>query len=487
MAGPMPAIMTRSSGTHAMVAMMKLNKVAVVALRAVTSVGLIAIALVIFTILARSKTVLPTVDPAQLAKRVNVFTAKRIDVRRQWIGYGTAEAIDSANIPARVTATVQEVPPDILEGAFVHRDQVIARLDDSDFANQLNSAEQGIAGVDAMIEELSRQEAALNKRLKVETDDLALARDELDRVRKMFDRNAANQKDMDAAEHAELASQRNLIQVEQSLSEIEPKREQLKAQRAELASSSDTAKLNVERCTIRSPIDGVLQTVDVEAGESVAPGQQVARVVNLDKVQAPISMPAQARPSLRVGDEAELVSTARPGLTWHATVKRIAPEDDPKTRTFAAYVELNQPGTTEGDDDSAQPPLMPGVFVRGTLTASQVEHRIVVPRRSIRVERVMVVQDGEVEGQAVKQLVSRKVHEAYALDGPQPELGLPDEQWSVLDSGIEPGDVVVLTPRRSLNDGQVIEPIDATQTVDGESAAAPHDTSDQDMPGGGDR
>ncbi len=453
----------------------KLTERAIVVLRTVTVVSLILIALLVFKLLAGSKAILPNTDPDQLSKRIGVFTAQRLDVRRQWTGYGTTESIDSANVPARVTATVDRIPPDILEGAAVHKGQVLAELDVNDFQNQLEIAQQAVAGVDAMLKELDRQEESLNKRLKVETDDLALARDELARIKKLFEGNAANQKDVDAAERTELAAQRSLLQVEQTLSGIEPRREQLKAQRAELVSSSDTARLNVERCTITSPIDGVIQSVSIEVGESVSPGQQVARVVNLDRVQTPLSLPSQARPYVRVGDEAMLISTAHPGLTWRAAVKRITPEDDPSTRTFAAYVEVEQPGTTTAGQDSEQPALMPGVFIRGTLVASTSEQRIVIPRRSIRIERAMVVRDDEVDGHALKRLESRQVEEAYAFDGPVPEMGLPDESWAVLDAGIEPGDVVVLTPTRSLSDGQVIEPVDATESSAANSPAAHED------------
>ncbi len=428
---------------------------------------LLLFALLVFKVLAGSGPIVATIDTDQLRQRVNVFTAQTVAVNRQWTGYGTAEAIDSANVPARVTATIDLIPPDILEGASVSKGQVLAELDKSDFVNQLRIAEQSRAGVAAMIEELDRQEASLKDRLVVEADDLKLSEDESARVKRLFENSAANQKDVDAADRITLGAQRSMLLVEQTLAGIQPRRDRMLAQQAELQATADTARLNLERCTIKSPIDGVIQYVDIEVGESVAPGQRIVRVVNPDRIQTPLSLPANARSHVHVGDVTYLNSTAEPGLTWRAQVKRISPEDDPDTRTFAAYVVIDQRDAADG----AQTPLAPGVFVRGTVVASESEDRIVLPRRSIRIERAMIVTGGVIE--------SRKITEAFAIEGPIPESGLPDEEWAVLEAGIEPGDVVVLTPTRSLGDGQLIEPVIVTDVHTGDTKPAGDDEPDR--------
>lgn len=442
-----------------------LSQRAVFATRATIALLLIVFALIVFRVLAGSGPIVATVDPNQQRHRVNVFTAQTVEVNRQWTGFGTAEAIYSANVPARVTATIDSIPPETLEGAVVSKGQVLLKLDDSDFINQLQIAEQSRAGVDAQIEELDQQEASLIQRRDVEARDLKLARDELARIESMFGKNAANQKDVDAANRTALAAERSLLLVEQAISGITPRRDQLIAHKAEITATTDTARLNLERCSIKSPIDGVIQSVDVEVGESVAPGQQVARVVNTGSIQTPLSLAANARSHVRVGDPAYLSSTADPDLRWKAKVTRISPEDDPDTRTFVCYVVVDQSGPDDTDNSTTQAPLAPGVFVRGSVVESHSEPRVVIPRRSIRTERVMTIRDGMIQSQPVS--------EAYAIDGPIPETGLPDQEWAVLHGGIEPGEVIVLTPTRSLSDGQTIEPVmvaeQIAETIDDET------------------
>ncbi len=432
---------------------------------AVVATILIA-AVVIFQILIGSKPIVSSADPNKLPQRVNVFTATPVPVRRQWTGYGTAEAIDSANVPARVTATVTCIPPEILEGATVTQGQTLVQLDASDHTNQLQIAQQNLAGVQARLAELDTLENWLTQRLDVETRDLELARDELARIQDLFSKNAANQKDVDAADRVSLAAERGRLLVEETLAAIGPRRNQLLAEKAGLTSSVNIAQINLDRCSIKSPIDGVIQYIDIEVGENLALGQRVARVVNLDRIQTPLSLSANARSHVRIDDTVRLTSTADPDLFWEATVTRIAPEDDPATRTFVAYVELTDKQTTPHTQQNKHTSLAPGVFVNGVVMESNTRNRIVVPRRSIRTQRVMLVHDNMIQ--------SSKVSEDYAFEGPLPTLGLPDEQWAVLDNGVQQGDLVILNPTRSLSDGQTVQPVRLHEDAMTDRAPAQH-------------
>lgn len=423
----------------------------VIFIRVGSVLAILLVALLIFQVLAGSKPIVPTVNPDQQHQRVNVVRVTPVPIHRQWTGYGTAEAIDSANVPARVTATVMRIPPGVLEGDKVTRGQVLVELDDSDFVNQLKIAEQNLAGVGARLAELKTLEDILTQRLTVETSDRDLAHDEFERVKGMFANDAANQKDLDASERAYLAAQRNRLQVQEVLNSIGPRRDQLLAEQAGLQSSANIARENLKRCSIQSPLNGVIQYVDVQVGENLTVGQRVARVVNLDRVQTPLSLAAHARSYLHVGDQVRLASSANSDLTWRATVERIAPEDDPATRTFDVYVVVDQSEHGQSLKGDAYVPLTPGVFVGGTVMGAENEPRLVVPRRSIRTERVMLVRDGVIE--------SSQVREDYAVEGLIESTNLPDEHWSVLHSGVSPGDLVIVNPTRSLSDGQKVEPV----------------------------
>ena len=65
---------------------------------ALTVVAIVVAALLIYSLLLRTAPKVKTVDPADTVRRVTVFKAHKLPVRRQWHGYGTAAAMDTARL-----------------------------------------------------------------------------------------------------------------------------------------------------------------------------------------------------------------------------------------------------------------------------------------------------------------------------------------------------------------------------------------------------
>ena len=205
-------------------------------------------------------------------------------------------------------------------------------------------------------------------------------------------------------------------------------------------------------------------------GTGAQPGRRVARVVNLEKIEVPVRLPSSARVSIRVGDEAQVLSAGSNGAsrgasgsasggasgvrTWGGRVNRIGPSDDPVTRTFPVYIEVLQ----NPDDPAA---LTPGRFVMGRITGHEEEQRVVVPRGAVANDRVLLVVDDVI--------VHRDVLVAYQVQRRFPQLGLPSENyWAVLSDGVEPGSLVLLNGATDIPAGARVEP----SVVNGESRRA---------------
>ncbi|MHC5114251.1 MAG: hypothetical protein ACYTGP_07470, partial [Planctomycetota bacterium] len=135
--------------------------------RTVVCVGLLAIGLMVMTVLVRTRPVPARTDVAANAPRIMVMAAGPVDVRRQWDGYGTAEAMSSADVPARVTATVIELPESVLAGATVEAGTLLVRLDDSDFVRQEEIARHAIADIDAQLRRIEIQLRSWTERVRL--------------------------------------------------------------------------------------------------------------------------------------------------------------------------------------------------------------------------------------------------------------------------------------------------------------------------------
>lgn len=391
--------------------------------------------------------------PVRDEPQVVVFEAQRVPVSRQWYGYGTARARDAANVPARVTATVERIPDEIEPGYRVERGQLLMELDASDFREELDAAEQRIAELEAQLARLDVQQESLRQRLELEREDVETARRELDRAQELARSDVATQQDVDRARRELIVAQRARLSTSEALDQIPAQRRSLEAQRAGQRAIASQARLNVERTRISSPLDGVLEAVDVEPGENVAGGSRVARVVSLRRIEVPVRLPASARLGMGVGDPVEMRAADGSERRWWARVSRIAPIDDDRTRTVTVYVELHQSEGTQPNYSGAEL-LTPGMFIEAVVNSQHTQRRWVVPRRAIREGAIRLVDEVRV--------VSRAVRIAWAFEGRVPALGLEDErQWAVLvdDEALTPGRLVLVSAADGVLDGERVEPV----------------------------
>jgi len=443
------------------------NKVLSSVVRAVVGIGILATAVTVAVILVKTKPVPARSGELEGRTRVIVMSARPVHVQRQWSGYGTAEAMNKADVPARVTAAVRELPARILAGNRLEAGDLIVQLDDSDFLRQEEIAFQRIADADAQLGRLDIETKSWQRRVELAGEQVTLAQAEFDRVQGARERGGAKPLEVDHARRSLVTAIGDEVSTREALDEIPGRRASIEAQREVQRAQRRLARQNVDRCRITSPLDGILQEVDIEIGENLTTGQRVARVVDVSRIEVGLRLPASARRSVRLGDEVTLSSTGAESSRWAARVARIAPEDDPGSRTMTLYVEVDQASTEAV-------PLAPGQFVAGFVETAFRAPRWVVPRRALDGDRILIVRDGTI--------VRESIDVAFQLEGRLPVLEMPDEQWVVLQDALHEGDLVVVNGSRALPDGLAVVPI-----IDSEESrrarakpAGPGEASDDD-------
>ena len=97
--------------------------------------------------------------------------------------------------------------------------------------------------------------------------------------------------------------------------------------------------------TLVADQDGVVTSVNAEAGQVVAAGQPVVRIARPEEKEVLINVPETRLEELKAGTREILVRTiAEPDKVYRGTVREIAPNADPATRTFAARIAILEPG-----------------------------------------------------------------------------------------------------------------------------------------------
>jgi membrane fusion protein, multidrug efflux system len=210
-------------------------------------------------------------------------------------------------------------------------------------------------------------------------------------------------------------------------SEVEQLETRLVVSRSTLA----VAETNLERTTVASPVSGVLNTLNHEEGEYVAPGDTVAQVVVVDRVKATFQIPERDVSFIRPGKRIEVVVDALSNFRVAGDVTYISEVADEMTRTTRVEVTLNNPSRR----------LRSGMIVRARISRQVLRNVIMIPLASI-----IPLEDGRMvyvvnEGQAERRDVV---------------LGMIRGSQVQVLQGLHRGDLLIIKGHRQVGPGQQV-------------------------------
>jgi multidrug efflux pump subunit AcrA (membrane-fusion protein) len=432
--------------------------------RAGVAVAFIAVGVGIYIWLYETRPQPPASDPSATGRlRLVVTEPVAQPVGRRFRAFGQARAIEVADVPARVAATVASIHPNYREGATVAAGDPLVTLDDSDFRRQLAMTSEALKAVDAQLAMLDLDERSIARALELAEEDATLSNDDLDRVRRAAAQDAARAREVDRARGLAILAERALIAARDAVQKLPIQRTALGAEKARLEAARELAQLALDRAVVRAPIAGTLQVAQLDVGESAAPGVLVARIVNAAKIEVPILLPSLARQFVRVGDAVVLRADRSGAAPVAARIARVTPEDDPATRTMTVFAEA---------DGSAQ--IAPGSFVEAEVSSSSDAPRTLVPRRAVSGGRIYVIREGIARGVAVEP--------EFAYSG-KLSLVLPDTEWLVLKEPLPTDALVVLDGSRRIREGAPVDAVRAGQSTDQAGLAGePADAAGKHLP-----
>lgn len=409
--------------------------------------------------------------------QVRTLLATADDVPRRWRGYGTARAMNTARIPAQVAGVVVERPASVEPGMPIggEADLALARLpsdpgallarlretssgallvriDPSDYLARLESALQQASATQAQIASLDVQSARLAEMLALSRDERQIQQRELARAIAANEQGGGNETEIERRRTAVLVAQRSETNLLEQLDLIEPRRSELLARLRDQRAAAELARLNLARTVVTSPIAGTIQEVMARPGEWLPAGAAVAQVTDLSRVEVPLRLPIAAAAAVAVGDRADLRTDSAEPRAWSGKVVRIAPEADPQTRTFTAFVEVEQ-------DPGSASPLLPGQFVVGAVRTGRTERVMLVPRRAVEDDHVYVAATAEdPDGRSLHVARRIPVSVLFHIVGDMPDLDPVETQWSALRIGerLRLGDPVIVSNLDDLHEGLLV-------------------------------
>jgi membrane fusion protein (multidrug efflux system) len=214
-----------------------------------------------------------------------------------------------------------------------------------------------------------------------------------------------------------------------------------------LRASYDSARLELSYTDIRAPIDGVVSARHIKVGNTITQNTPTFRVTNLDPLVAYVHIPEKEFRKLAPQQTADVVVDALGGERFTGTISRISPTVDPKTGTFRARVEVQDPSRR----------LKPGMFARVNIVYERREDALQLPRTAIvdadGTQSVFVVAGGKAEQKPV-------------------QTGLSNNGWVEVVGGLQGDEQVVVVGQAGLKTGTAVKVVDTSAPAGGPAAQA---------------
>ncbi len=247
---------------------------------------------------------------------------------------------------------------------------------------------------------------------RLDTRELSLARAE---QAARVNRASVNLKSLDR-ELERLRASGNAVSrfnVDQALSNRDLAAADLDVARALLAQTDD----QLARSRITAPFAGVVSDRVRRAGEEVARGEVIARLVNPDELEIRLFVPLRHVRAIRPGHVVEVTADGR---TFTAAVSSIVPAGDPRSQSFEVLVKA---------------PSVDGLLAAGNTV--QVELPLGEPQRRLSVPRDALIIRAE-------GLYVYRVSNELRAERVDVKAGIADGEWIAVDGKLAAGDEVVV-------------------------------------------
>ncbi len=380
---------------------------------------------------------------------VRIIAVKPTRIVPKVVGYGVVRPAKTWNGISQVGGKVIYVHPDFRKGASMAAETVVVRLSPSDYNLAVAQSEANIRSSRARLKELAVNEENTRKSLKIEEQALALKQDDLERKEALLKRGSVAQNTVDNARSAHLAQRQKVLGMQNTLNLMPTQRAVQEEQIAVYQSSLGTAKLNLERTSIKLPFTARVAETKTEISQYLVPGQSIGTFDGVENAEIEAQIPIQQfgamlaaavtgnsniEPSLanfsKIIESYGLKARVRlkfgdTFISWNGAVSRISDTIDPKTRTVGIIVTVADAYLSA--KPGIRPPLTKGMFVEVAVLGAAGEDALVVPRSALHNGLVYVANKNN-------RLEIRRV-----------ELSLKQDDIAVVSKGLSAGDKIVVS------------------------------------------
>ncbi len=305
---------------------------------------------------------------------------------------GTVQTVVTVQVGSQVSGLVEELYADF--NSVVKRGQLLAKLDTRNYEAQLENAKANVEAVRARIRSSEADQKIQAANLLSARANLEAARVNRDNLVAQFRRSEDLSKNRlistndyenakasaDSAQAQFEQSRAALAQVEAQLNSSQAQLDQVKAQLQQAVTEVDRAQLNLEYCSIYSPVDGVVISRDIDVGQTIAASYQAPTLFSIanDLTHMQVNANVDEADIGNISEEADVRFTvdAYPDDTFKGQISeiRLNPQTVQNVVTYSVILSI----------DNSELKLKPGMTANITITVDQRDNVIQVPNSALR-------------------------------------------------------------------------------------------------------
>ena len=361
---------------------------------------------------------------------------------------GVVEAVDQAEVRARVQGFVEEIK--FKPGELVAKGDLLYLIEPDQYQAAVKSAKAAAQSADASIAAAKSAVATAEAEVKVSEQNLS-------RQKRLAQQDAGTQADLDSAIAAKDSA---LAKLDSAKANVEV----AEAEKARAIASREKAQLELDYTTVESPIGGRISTTDIKQGNLVESGTKLATVVDRTRVYVNFSISdrqmlrfVQERyEQLKPGEEyappdvsefpAYIGREIDDGFPFVGTLDYVDQEGiDADTGTFGMRAEFDNPNDQ----------LFPGLFVSIRVPTGDPVDQMLIPESAILRDQT---------GQYV-----RTVDDQNKVQRTPISIGQSINGWAIIAGGLDADARVVVDGIQRARPGLEVAPVVRELSVDTES------------------
>ena len=347
---------------------------------------------------------------------------------------GYLESEHRVTIFSKIPGRVLNV--DVDEGQLVSKGQILAMLDDRE-------AQQAIKQVEVQFAERKVRKELAELGVEIAVRKFEQAKIDRNKTLAEYQRNTSIDpdliapKELDDSKFAWETAEESLKVAEFDVRSAGLEIEVAKNSISELEAALEQERLRLAEHVIRSPIDGIVEDLEIHGGETIGTTSELFFIVDGENLVSYLRRPQRELSVVQRAQEVHFTTDAWPGKDFTAKIDVLSPVVDSTSGSFRLRIRIRK-----GDTES----LRPGMFIRAKILTEEERQALMVPKAAVI---------NEIDKSIVYVIRSGIAHRVIL------DPGLEQREFveckNLGDDGLGPGDLVVVSGQQDLRDKAEVE------------------------------